>query len=79
MTITGRQIREARTLLGWDRSTVARRTGLPIIVVTRAEASDGEPHITMAQGIAIKHALAIAGIEFTTEPPGVRLPSTDPT
>ena len=73
MIITGRQIREARILLKWDRSTMARRTALPISVIERAEAVDDEPLITMAQQIAIKHALAKAGIEFEANPPGIRL------
>ena len=72
MTITGRQIREARTRLKWDRSTLARRTALPLTGVERAEASDGEPLITVAQEIAIKHALTVAGVEFTVDTPAAR-------
>lgn len=70
--LTGRQIRDARALDAWDRSTMARRTALPLTVIGRAEASDDEPNITMAQEIAIKHAFVIAGIEFTSDGPRLR-------
>ncbi len=70
--LTGRQIRDARVLLRWQREGLASRTAVSPSVIDRAEASDGEPYLTMAQEIAIKHAFAKAGIEFTTDPPGVR-------
>ena len=70
--LTGQQIREARALAGWDFSTMASRTAVSLSAIDRAEISDGEPYLTMAQEIAIKHAFAKAGIEFTTDPPGVR-------
>ncbi len=76
--LTGRQIRDARVLLRWQREGLASCTAVSPSVIDRAEASDGEPYLTMAQEIAIKHAFAKAGIEFTTDPPGVWLRKTEP-
>ena len=45
---------------------------MSLSVIDRAETSDGEPHITMAQEIAIKHAFVMAGVEFTLEGPRMR-------
>lgn len=76
--LTGRQIREARRLLAWERTTMARRIALPVTVIDRAEAEDGEANITVAQEIKIKGAFEKAGIEFTVEPPGARLQTRVP-
>lgn len=73
MTITGRQISEARVLLKRDRSKLARHIALPLIVIGRPERSDGEPHITTAQVVAIRGAFSAAGVDFTADPPGIRL------
>ena len=74
--LTGRQIREARALLRWRREGLASRTALFFSVIDRAEASDGEPHITMTQEIVIRHAFETAGVEFTAK--GVQLRNVDP-
>ncbi len=70
--LTGREIREARTLLRWRRNGLASRTALSINVIERAEAGDGEPNITMAQEIVIKHTFVTAGVEFTPDGPRLR-------
>ena len=68
MTITGRQIREARALLGLQRNEVAAKARtVTTATIVRAESVDGEPSITTAQATAIKRALEAAGIEFTDE------------
>lgn len=74
---TGGEIREARSLLCWTRSEFSRLTALPIRVLDRAEATDEEPSITRGQLIAIRHALAKAGVEFASDPPRVRLRAVD--
>ncbi len=74
--LTGRQIREARILLRWQRKGLADRTAVPLSAIERAEASDGEPLITMAQEIVIRHAFVTAGVEFT--PSGPQLRSAEP-
>ena len=75
--ITGRQIREARALLGLRRYELAYRARtVATLTVKRAESVDDEPPITIAQAAAIKCALEAAGIEFTLDKghvPGVRL------
>ncbi len=72
--ITGAQIREARTLLGWSRSHLARLAKVRPATVQRAEASDGEAAITLAHQFAIRSILEEAGIEFTNGgEQGVRL------
>ena len=70
--LTGRQIHDARVLLRWQRKGLASRTAVSLSVIDRAEASDGEPYLTMAQEIAIKHAFVMAGVEFTLEGPRLR-------
>ena len=69
--LTGRQIREARALLGLNRSRFANlvRT-VTTATIIRAEASDEEPDITVAQAEAIARALDRAGIGWG--PSGVR-------
>lgn len=75
--ITGRQIREARALLGLSRSEmVAKMKTISRGTIIRAEKVDDEPLITMTQAAAIRAFLENAGIEFVTEigkEPGVRL------
>ena len=72
MTITGRQIREARALLGWERNKLAAKAGtVSTLTIMRAEKVDGEPPITQAKAVAIRQALERAGIEIG--PYGVRL------
>ena len=65
MTIAGRQIREARALLGLPRNELAAK-----VTIVRAESVDGEPPITTAQAAAIQQALERAGVEFIPETGG---------
>jgi ribosome-binding protein aMBF1 (putative translation factor) len=71
--ITGAQIVAARDLLQWAQSDLARQAKLRPSVIMRAEASLGEPVITITQMDALLRALKTAGIEFTSGEPGVRL------
>jgi transcriptional regulator with XRE-family HTH domain len=76
MSITGAQIREARLLLNWERKDLAKRAKLQLSTVERAEASEGEPAITIAHRNAIQTALSAAGVDFIAEDnsgAGVRL------
>ncbi len=65
--ITGSQIREARRLLDWERKVLAKRAKVQITTIARAEASEGEPAITIAHRDAIQRALEAAGVEFIPE------------
>ena len=72
--ITGAQIRQARKLLGWEPSKLARRAKVHPLIVERAESVASEPPITAYQAAFIKEALVNAGVEFTHgDEPGVRL------
>jgi transcriptional regulator with XRE-family HTH domain len=65
--ITGAQLRAARALRRWSAQDVARRSGIGIATVRRAEAEDGPPHTTPANLKAICEVLQKGGIEFITE------------
>ena len=63
--LTGRQIREARSLLKLRRSGLAARVKtVSTTTIIRAEAVDDEPPITFAQAAAIQRVLEAAGAEF---------------
>ena len=66
--ITGRQIREARALLGLQRNDLAAKAKtLTTATIVRAEAVDGEAPITHAQAAAIRQVLDQAGIALTAD------------
>lgn len=59
--LTGRQIRDARNKLGWVPSELARRAGIAVSIIRRAEATDGEAVVTTAQIAALQLAFTKAG------------------
>lgn len=67
--ITGRQIRAARDLLGISISNMAERFDVQPSTIIRAEATDDEPAITIAQAARIQHMFEKRGIVF--EPDGI--------
>ena len=70
--LTGRQIRQARTLLGLTPSVLAQKTKVvTTTTVKRAEADDQRPPIAEAHMKAIQQTLEALGVEFG--PDGVRL------
>jgi ribosome-binding protein aMBF1 (putative translation factor) len=66
--MTGVQIRDARSRLGWSPRQLAQRAHVPEPTVMRAERHSGEPVITLEHERKIRHALEGAGIKFTAEP-----------
>ena len=62
--LTGAQIRAGRALVRWTTGQLARRAGVGIATVTRAEAHDGVPQTTGRHNAAIGHALSEAGVVF---------------
>ena len=80
--ITGRQIREARALLGLQRGELAAKVRMISTgTISRAESVDDEPPITVAQAAAIRSFFEAAGIEFddgNSRPANVRLRGTAP-
>ena len=81
--ITGRQICEARALLGWMRSDLAAELGMVgTPSLKRIEMFEGPPPIRKEHAAAIRRALERAGIEFIADDDGtptVRLREPDPT
>ena len=65
--LTGRQLREARAKLGWLPSELARRAGLALSIVRRAEAMDGEAVVTTAQIAALRLAFTKVGVDIDPE------------
>jgi transcriptional regulator with XRE-family HTH domain len=82
MIPTGRQIREARALLGLTQNALATQVRMvATATITRAELVDGEPPITIAQAAAIRSFFEATGVEFVAEPDGgacVRLRKVPP-
>jgi ribosome-binding protein aMBF1 (putative translation factor) len=72
---TGRQIRAARSLLGWSIATLAQAAGVAARTITRAEAAEDLPDMRTSTLRRIRQALEGEGIEFTQNAngTGVRL------
>jgi transcriptional regulator with XRE-family HTH domain len=74
--LTSAQLRAARSLIRWSADDLARETALSVATIRRAELSDGETSMTVANDLAVRRALELAGVEFIDENgggPGVRL------
>ena len=71
----GRHIREACSLLNWNRFDLQRWTALPLVVIDRAMTSPDGFVGTLADDIIIRQALHRAGIDFG--PGGARLREKD--
>ena len=65
--ITGKQVREARALMGLQRSKFAEKAGVPHVIVKLAEMTDGECAVTVQRARQIRKAIEAAGIEFYGE------------
>jgi hypothetical protein len=60
--------------LRWSADDLAKHAKLGVATVRRAEAPDGPPSITEANGEAVRAALEKAGVEFTnSDQSGVKL------
>ncbi|WP_082499507.1 helix-turn-helix domain-containing protein [Rhizobium sp. Leaf391] len=65
--ITGAQIRAARALIRWSAKDLAKRAGVGVATVSRAEIEDGTTSLTGANVTAIRSALESGGVEFIPE------------
>lgn len=65
--ITGKQIREARALLGLQRSKFAERAGVPHAILKLAEMTDGECPVQLDRARQIRRAIEAAGLELYGE------------
>ena len=63
--MTPKQCREARELLGWTQTELARAASCGYYTVQYVEAGNGRPRAPSLS--AIRTALEAAGIEFVTE------------
>jgi transcriptional regulator with XRE-family HTH domain len=69
-----KQVKAARSLLGWSQEDLAERSGVSIPTIKRLEAEDGEIGGRAETGEKITGALEKAGVEFTNgDEPGVKL------
>jgi len=73
-----RQVKAARSLLGWSQAELARRSGISEPTVKRLEAVDDHGPVGGRAGtaVAIRQALESAGVVFIPgngSGPGVRL------
>jgi transcriptional regulator with XRE-family HTH domain len=74
--LTSAQIRAARALLRWSAEDLARESTLGVTTIRRAELTEDETSMTVANDLAVRRALEGAGVEFIDETgggPGVRL------
>lgn len=74
--LVGAQIRAARALLRWSADDLARRAMVGINTVRRAELSETETSLTLANEASIRRVFEEAGVEFIPGNgggPGVRL------
>jgi len=75
-SLSGVQIRAARSLLRWSAEDLARESALGLATIRRAEGADGATSMTAANELAVRRTLESAGVEFIEENgggPGVRL------
>ena len=71
-----RQLKAARTLIGWSQEELASAAGISLPTIKRLEAADGMLGGRETTAKKIRSALEKAGIEFIDENgggPGVRL------
>ena len=74
--LTSAQLRAARALLRWSAENLARQSALGVTTIRRAELTENETSLTVANDQAVRRALEAAGVEFIDENgggPGVRL------
>jgi predicted transcriptional regulator len=74
MLVITRQIRAARSLIGWEQQHLATSAGVAVSTVRRIEGLDGPIAAHFETIEKIRRAFDHAGVEFLSEPtPGVRL------
>jgi predicted transcriptional regulator len=72
--ITGRQLRAARVLLGWEQIELAKRSRVAIGTIRRMESFSGQIGSRTSTLSQVQQALEKAGIQFLNdESPGVRI------
>jgi transcriptional regulator with XRE-family HTH domain len=67
---------KARALEKWSAEDLARQSSISLRTIRRAELTDHQPSMTSPNGLAIRRAFELVGVEFIDENgggPGVRL------
>lgn len=78
MLVLTRQIRAARSLIGWEQHKLALKAGVAISTVRRLEGLHGPISAHFETVEKIRRAFEDAGVEFLGQPyPGVRLRSSE--
>lgn len=71
--LTGRQLRAARSLIGWSQDQLADRAIVAVGTIRRLEAIDGEANCTTSIMRKISETLQAAGVQWDSNGgPGVR-------
>jgi hypothetical protein len=65
--LTSSQIRAARALIRWSADDLAKQSSLSVATIRRAELTTDATSMTVANNLAVRHALENAGIEFIDE------------
>jgi hypothetical protein len=65
--LTSAQIRAARALVRWSAEDLARASALGIATIRRAELTEGQTSLTVANDSAIRQALEAVGVVFIPE------------
>jgi transcriptional regulator with XRE-family HTH domain len=74
MLVITRQIKAARSLVGWEQYELSRQSGVAISTVRRLEGAKSAVNVSLETITKIRIAFECAGIEFYGNPhPGVRL------
>ena len=77
--ITGRQLRAARALIGWEQIELASRSGVAIGTIRRMESFSGPIGSRTSTLSQVQETLEKAGILFLNDgSPGVRLQPVAP-
>jgi transcriptional regulator with XRE-family HTH domain len=72
--ITGRQLKAARALVGWEQTDLAKKAGVAISTIRRMESFTAEIGARTGTLSLVQRALERAGIEFLDDgSPGVRV------
>lgn len=72
--ITGRQLRAARALLGWEQITLANKARVAVGTIRRMESFEGPVRAWTSTLSQVQATLEKAGVEFLNDDrPGVRV------
>jgi len=76
MLVTTRQIKAARSLIGWDQCQLASNAGVAVSTIRRIERLEGQIAAHFETVEKIRRAFESAGVDFVCEPGiGVHLKS----